>query len=101
VSDSKILPKSKEIFDLASLYLFARNKVQSTLENEGSHTEVSATRSFSTGIPITTGSLKTSFASSTNPLILEPAQTITAHSGSIPSLPIFLSSSLTKNKISS
>jgi hypothetical protein len=91
----------KDILDLAFEYLFAKNKVQSTALNEGSLTEVSAINSFSTGIQITTGSLKTSFAISTNPLIFDQAQTITAHSGNIPSFHIFLSSSLTKKSISS
>lgn len=77
-------------------YLLANTMFPITEANTGSLIEVSVNESFSTGIPINTGSLSISFAISMSPFAFDPPPTSIAHSGSIPSLPTLLSSSLTK-----
>jgi hypothetical protein len=84
-----------------SLYKFERTIVQITAENSGSDIEASTKSSFETGNQINTGSLNQVLAKFVNHFIFEAHQTQIAHSGSIPSLQIFFSSSLTKKNISS
>ena len=82
-------------------YLFPSTRFQTTHAYTGSEIEVSLRDSFSTGSPMNTGSLKTFFAVSTSHLCFTAQPTSIAHSGSIPSLQIFLSSADIKEKISS
>ena len=82
-------------------YLFANIILPIAEAKTGSLIDVSLNTSFSIGTPINTGSLNTSFATSTTHFAFIPPPTRIAHSGSIPSFPIFLSSSLTKKNISS
>jgi hypothetical protein len=75
-------------------YIFEKIIVQITAENTGSEIDASTNSSLENGNQMKTGNLRDFFAKSTKPFILEPPQTQTAHSGNIPSFPIFLSSSL-------
>ena len=73
-------------------YLFPSIRLPTTHENTGSLIDVSLIASFSVGRPIKTGSLKTFLASSIIPCCFTAHPTRIAHSGSIPSRPILLSS---------
>jgi len=77
-------------------YLFARTIVPITAANTGSLIDVSASSSLLAGIPINAGSLRLCFARGRNHFIFEDHPTHTAHSGSIPSFHIRLSSCTTK-----
>lgn len=61
----------------------------------GSLMDVPAMLSIVSGTPILAGRRRYVLAKSVNPLVFAPPHVRTAHSGSIPSLQIFLSSSVT------
>jgi len=82
-------------------YLLPSMRFQTTPAYTGSEIDVSESDSFSTGRPINTGSLRTFLAVSMSPLCFTAHHTKIAHSGSMPSLHIFLSSALTNENISS
>lgn len=82
-------------------YLFHSIKFHTTPAYTGSEIDVSLRDSFSTGSPINTGSLNTLFAVSISHLCFTAPHTRIAPSGSIPSLPIFLSSAEMNENISS
>jgi len=93
--------KNHHIFKLklqlvSMAYLLLSMSVQITAADTGSFTNQSDISSSRIGVPIKQGSFKLCLAESRNCFTFTPHQTNIAHSGSIPSFQIALSSSLTK-----
>ena len=100
-SEASIHPKFNRNDLFSPRYLFANMKVHITEANELSFTGMSENKSFSSGLPRIDGSLNCAFDISRNHFIFPTHHTYTAHSGSIPSRPIYLSSLLMKLSSSS
>jgi len=90
------------LIDLFShLYLFASIIVPITEAKIESFTGISENKSFSKGVQAIDGSLRVCFDISRNHFVFTTHHTYTAHSGSIPSLPINLSSLFINERSSS